>query len=89
MVNQAQNNYNFREWDSNYLIGFVENFEEFTLTSHQINNLHLYHQAIAELYNRFPNEKMYQYRHWYFSEENKQGSYIDYLNFIRKNGGIN
>lgn len=75
---------NFTEWDSNHIRWFMENFEEFSLTSHQINNLHLYYQAIEELYNRFPEEKRYQYRHWYFSEENPTGTYLDYLNW-RKN----
>lgn len=83
LINNKINN-NFSSWDTWHIQTWVNSYEEFTLTSHQINNLHLYYQAIEELYNRFPEEKRYQYRHWYFSEENPTGTYIDYLNW-RKN----
>ena len=86
MVQQGnKHNYDFTRWDTSSLIGFMENFEEFSITSHHISNLHLYHQSIEELYNRFPNEERYQYRQWFFTESNpsNKNTYLDYLNWSR------
>ena len=77
--------HNFKEWQNTNLITFMESFEEFSMNSYQISNLHLYHQSIEELYNRFPNEPRYQYRQWFFTENNPLGknTYLDYLNWSR------
>ena len=84
-MDQPTNNYNFKEWDNYYLIHFITCYEEFSLTKHQINNLHIYYAAISELYSRLPEEKNYQYRHYYFTEENPYGTYLDYLKWRKEN----
>ena len=79
-------NNDFKEWHNTNLITFMESFEEFSCTTYQKSNLHLYYQCVKELYDRFPKESRYQDRHYYFTENNSTGdnTYLDYLNWVRK-----
>ena len=79
MVAQATNN--FSSWTNTEVIKWVADYEEFHVLCSQLN-LSLYHQAIAELYRRFPEDEHYKRKNYYYTKVNCNGTYFDYVTWL-------
>ena len=76
---QAEKN-RFKDWSTYELVIWIRSFEDFILTTYQVNNLHLYYEALVELYKRNHRgntwlKLIYFYKHG--------GTYTDFLNWYR------
>lgn len=79
---QAERN-KFKDWTTYEITVWIRSFEDFILNSYQQNNLHLYYEALVELYERKPKDSTYQKMIWiklvYFHIDNYGGTYADFL----------